>query len=345
MSKTFIPCAKQTLLFGLFLVMFSSCATLFNRSYMDVEIKANESLQLVYNNDTLSAQPDQGIRIPVKNQKEPLALIAIGESETKAVAIRSKKGSVYWSNFFTLPIWGAGFLVDEISGKKFNYPNKVFIDFKKPGNSYYPYFPMKDELIAKKNLFGINPFGFFREAHPMVEVSYERIMNRQLSSRFTYGHLLDVDNEFSRDSEGFQASLEQKYYYRNEDRTRLYVSLVLEHLNKSHLAELTLESTSDLINDPFGSQFTQQSRVKKVFTSLTPRIGFQTYLGDGFILEGFAGLGMRHRKVSHPDVDPRFRVVDDGGGWLFTDIDLLSNRAENRLTSNWDLGFRLIWAF
>lgn len=319
------------------LTLSTSCATIINGPYSSVSIKSNKGVNYVFQGDTILNKVNEPVTFPIKNSKDPFTISVFTEEQSKTVAILPKTAKVYWLNLFS-PYF-SGFLVDEITGKKRNYPKKVFIDIDKPGFSYLPHYPIKEGLLNKRNKLGVNPFSLLFAHHPSIEVSYERLHGDILATQFTYGHLLSRDNDYSRNTEGFKLILEEKYFFKNEEKTRWYLGLAAEFLHKTHDADLSFKIEAQQ-NSFF--YFKERTRIEKTFISMTPRIGFQHYLVDRFVLELFAGAGLRYRETDYPDVPENY--IETYEDWLF-DLKYESNRKDSRMSANFDFNFRISWVF
>lgn len=335
---------KNTCLFLILVVFSSSCASVLTGRYSRVEINTTRNVPLVIDGDTISRKDNQPIPAYVKNERGSLPIVVLDSTRTRLIAVRSKKPVSYWANVFT-PYVFSGFLVDEITGLKWHYPKKILIDVDGVGNSYLPYVPMADSVLARKNMITFAPIQLINAYHPAVEFGYERLQGRDWATHMSLGIWRSWDNNYSRNSSGFKATLEQKRFLRNASSTRFYLSMALEYIHKDHDANLWLTPIDALGNVVLPQiNFLQSTRVEKRFISLTPRIGVQTYLTSRLVGEAFVGVGLRSRKVRHANVSPFARYEEDFDT-LFFDTEYLSNRPINDFTLNLDFNFRVGYVF
>tara|TARA_R110001592_G_scaffold65325_4_gene200562 strand:+ start:889 stop:1890 length:1002 start_codon:yes stop_codon:yes gene_type:complete len=328
------------LLLGL-LWLVSSCATVINGRYSQVSIKSDEAINYIYEGDTVINKLNEPVTFVARNSREPIAVSIFTEKQSKQVYILPKKATVYWLNTFSPYL--SGYLVDEITGKKWRYPRKVYINMDLPGNSYTPYFPMDSTLLYRKNKIGFNPFSFALAYHPGVEVSYERLHGDKFGTQLSYTHFLSRDNEYARNAKGFRLNIEEKYFFRSYEGTRLYLSLAAEFLHKTHDADIDFYTQTASYERFY---FSERTKIEKTFYSLTPHIGIQHYLSKSLVVETYIGLGLRYRKTTHSWIPDNYTYrVYDPFLWEWLDIEYVSNKQETRISGNMDLSFKLSWAF
>lgn len=292
--------------------------------------------------DTINSLSDQPVSFIVEKERAPLQITAFNDSVSRTVFVRSSKSLFYWANVTTG--WGyfGGFLIDEISGKKYVYPRKVYIDLSRQDIGYLPYFPMKPDLIKKKNRVSIAPFILTGYHHPGIELSFERLHGAERATQLSFRYLLSRNNDFARNSQGYRVNVEEKFFFRNEDDRRLYYSINFEYLRKDHEAVMSFFiPDADPVDET--SFFDRLTMVKKRFFTLTPRIGFEKYLTKRLVLDAFFGVGVRYRETELPDIEPG--VVLDRTAWEWVDIVYQSNRPRKGFTMNFDLGLSIGWAF
>ncbi|MFY0594385.1 hypothetical protein [Roseivirga sp.] len=328
--------------FGLLIILLfsSSCTALFNSRNSSVEFKSNESARYIVQGDTIEAGANDAILVPVKNGREPLKVKVTSLDDEKDLTISSFKPAYYWANILS---YGAGFIVDEIVKKQFTYPNKVYVDFTNPNNTYQAYFPIEPELLERTNIISISPLTLIGGVNPGIELSYQRLIKDKFAVQVLINKFIDKDNEFSRSPEGFRLQLEGKQYFRNQQKTRFYSSINLSYLRKNHEVIFDVEVDTDDNNSFDENFFTQQLEVEKRFISLTPRIGFEHYLSKRLVLDAFFGIGVRYRDITVPNLDPNLRIVDDSWLWFGSSNSL--NRPSSGLTFNFDMNFKIGWVF
>lgn len=334
---------KQGLLFLALVLLCSSCASIINGNRSNVNIKTSRATNLVIEGDTVLRDSNETVFLRVENDRGPLRVTTFDSLGTKPLFISSKTSGTYWLNGLTAPIFFAGFLVDEITGMKRRYPKNVYIDVDGINNSYLPYYPMDTTILELKNKITFAPVSIVHEYHPAFEFGYERLHKKSFATQVSLGIFRSWSNNYARNSKGFKASIEEKYFFRNQTRTRLYVGFAIEHHNKQHDADLRFVTVDNQGNTLWeNGTFRQRITVKKHFFGFTPRVGFQTYLSRRLVAEGFGGIGLRHRSVRHLNSSPNTRFTTD---WEWFDIETDSNRPGRSVSFNWDLNFRIGWVF
>ena len=329
-------------LFGLLIILLvsSSCTAVFNSSYTDIKFKSSKAAEFVIYGDTLATDADQSILLAVENGRQPLEVVVSTDKQEKNLQIKSFKPVYYWAN---LASYGLGFIVDEIIQKKYTYPKKIYVDFTDSVETYLPYFPMQQSLIADKNKLSISPIALIGQFHPGIEVSYQRLFGENMAIQIGVNKFIEKNNDYSRNVGGFRLNLEGKNYLRNQEKNRFYSSLNIEYLRKDHEADFDVFIAGvldDFTDDQF---FTQRFSVEKRFISLTPRIGFEHYITPKLVFDAFFGIGARYRETRVLDVDPTFDISDAGWGWF--DNSYLSNRPRSTMTFNFDMNFKIGWVF
>lgn len=129
---------RYIILIPTYLIICSSCATIFNRSTQRIEIITNKPADVQINDKIL---------INFKNRTEfvtardviPIQLSVFNDSVTKILTLNSKGSFAYWMNIFYNA--GLGMLVDNKSPKRYGYPNKVYVDMTNNLNSFTTYNP------------------------------------------------------------------------------------------------------------------------------------------------------------------------------------------------------------
>ncbi len=333
---------KLLLLSTVIILGCSSCATIFNRSNQVVSIRSNEQTNYVFEGDTIYNQSTNDLNILVRREKRPLDLMAFNETGTKALQIKAKWTPLLGLNLFTPYL--SGLLVDEISGKKFTFPKKIFVDMSDPETPYLPYFPMSPSRLKHKNQISISPFPLISDYHPGIDFGYQRLHGGKFATKFNIRYFLPRNNNYARNARGFTFEILPKYYLRNQNVTRIYAALSIEYLRKDHEAAFEFFipdnfDDDDLTNDTFS----QILPLEKRFISFTPRIGIERYLSDRWVLDAFFGIGLRYRETRIIGANPDFDLRVDDDGWF--DFSYNSNRPDKRLDANFDLNFSIGWVF
>lgn len=334
---------KKGFLLLILIISCSSCASIFNGRRSKIQIHTNKNVQLVVEGDTINRQSNDPVILDVKNNKHPLPIVVVDSARQEFLAVASHKPGTYWMNIISP--WFSGFLVDEISGLKWRYPRKIYIESTDQDISFTPYLPMDSTLLLTRNKISFTPFQLINGYHPAWEVGYERMHSDNRATQFSLGVFRSWDNDYARNSKGFLAGIEHKIFLRSQERTRWYASLNLEHLRKDHDAFLRFVVTDAQGNTNFPwVDFIRLTTVEKRFITLTPRIGFQHYVTNRLVVDAFFGIGLRYRSVKHQQSTPMTRHIDDFD-WIFIDAEFASNREASNFRPNFDLNLRLAWTF
>lgn len=330
-------------LFLILVVFTSSCATVLNKRYGKTEITTSETVNYVYQGDTLLNKINTPFTVYKKREKAPLEVQLFNDSTSRKLIIGSKKSWVYWAN--STSYFFLGFLVDEISKRKFTYPKKVYVDLSQTEISYLPYVPMTPDLILKKNRISVTPTSWIGRYHPGIELSFQRLHGSKFATQVSYSHLISRQTPYARDTKGFKLGIEEKFFIQNTNDYRIYTSLTFEYLRKNHQDSFNFLIPDDTPDNPFDNdRFTQSVEIEKRFLSITPRIGFEKYLSKRLVFDSYFGLGFRYRRVRLPGISTD-SLFEDESDSIWGDYRYSSNKPNNNLTVSFDLNFRLGWTF
>ena len=200
-------------------------------------------------------------------------------------------------------------------------------------------------ILGQPNRISVTPMAATGIQHPGIEAAYQRSLGLKHSIQFTYKHFISANSDLARNSKGFSMGFETKYYYRNNRNSRFYLSIDLEHINKTH--DAVLRYAEEGFNDEFYNEdavfIYNLTNIHKKFYSLTPRFGIELFLTEKLVIDGYVGAGIRHRNVIHRNAPAGFEAFY--GDWEWFDINYESNRATHSLGANLDLNFRIGWVF
>jgi len=327
------------LLIIVFCGSLSSCATVLNSSISKVSIQPSETTNYVIDGDTLINRSSEPLTTRFRNSREPLQLNLFNEDHEQTVEVYPIRSKPYYLNFFS-PYW-AGFLVDELSTRKWKYPRRVYVDMKTGG--YLPYFPMDTAaVLSRPNRLAITPMAPVGDQHPGIELAFQRLIDVRYAFQASYKQFIPANSNIARDASGFNLGFELKYYYRNTVNSRFYLSANLEYLNKRHQAVLAFaESDFDYAGDYLVVY--NLADIHKKFYSFSPRFGIELTLGKKLVLDSYVGAGLRFRNVSQRNTPPGLEHISSEWEWF--DINYDSNKATKSLGANLDLNFRVGWVF
>lgn len=151
---------RQTLFILTVLILLSSCATIINQPHTNVKVRTTESSKIIYRQDTIKTANNE-VNLWVERKKETLSFVAMTDSITKTIEVKSKLSTAFWwGNLFS----GAGvigYAVDLTNPKRFTYPTRIYINSAETIGRYYRYNPAgnnKGELHLHLSLPHINSF-------------------------------------------------------------------------------------------------------------------------------------------------------------------------------------------
>ncbi|MCE7995759.1 MAG: hypothetical protein HEP71_27520 [Roseivirga sp.] len=204
-----------------------------------------------------------------------------------------------------------------------------------------------DSLLWPKHKINLTPFSLFSTFHPGLELGYERLHGNRLSTEYHFAVLTSRDNEYARDTDGFMAGFELKYYKTNYKNSRWYYALALEGMKKRHEAELfyTMPSDNEYLTRDRDDYFPRMVTVDKAFFTMTLRVGIQQYITSSLVLEAYTGAGIRYREVDHLNVNNIEGLFHSGRDYQSLDLEYSSNRKVSERVLKLDLNLRLAWTF
>lgn len=204
----------------------------------------------------------------------------------------------------------------------------------------------RDTTTYSKHKVSLLPQTFFSTYHPGIVVGYSRLLGKRFSNQINMGVLTSKDNEYARDTKGFRLGYEVKYFHKNTKNRRFYLAVSFEALKKNHKANLfyTMADHNHYTSRTRDDYFSRLVEVEKLFFSVTPRLGFQQYLGSKLVLDGYFGVGTKSRKVKHLnalDIE-RYHHSRD---YESIDLEHFSNSMVNERIVNIDMNLRIAWTF
>ena len=141
-------------------ILFSSCATLLNQPYVNVEIKTTEPSEVIHNKDTVKTVNNK-TNLWVERKNEKLSFEAITDSISKTIEVKNSLSSAFWCGNLFSGVGIFGYLIDLKSPKRYTYPKRVYINSAETDGKYYRYNPItnrKGELYLHLSLPYINSF-------------------------------------------------------------------------------------------------------------------------------------------------------------------------------------------
>ncbi|HKR03190.1 MAG TPA: hypothetical protein VJY62_01035 [Bacteroidia bacterium] len=114
--------AFYTATFVLPLLLFTSCATIFNTPKTGFRIRADKNIKIVSVEKNLKHSLNYGV---VRRGPGEVKIHIEADSNMSMVSMPAQKSNVYWLNVLNL---GAGFFIDKKSDKRFAHPKRIFIE-------------------------------------------------------------------------------------------------------------------------------------------------------------------------------------------------------------------------
>jgi hypothetical protein len=114
----------------------TSCATILNQPYKNVKVHTTEPSKIVHRNDTIKTVNNRA-NVWAERKKENLSIVAMTDSITKTIEIKSRNSFWWW---FNIPYtYGIGMLVDMNNPKRYSYPKRIYINSADTISRYYRY--------------------------------------------------------------------------------------------------------------------------------------------------------------------------------------------------------------
>lgn len=339
-------CPIKIVILAITLVLLNSCATILNSKNKDIRVVTSEATHMVIEEDSL-AQNTKFKYISVKRSPEPLSITVYNDSISKTVQVKAKNSLAYWLNLYpSIHLW-TGFIIDTKTQKRYSYPNEVYIDLLANDNTYQTYRPI-DSSVAKYNkVIKFTPLKLLGLINPSIELVYERRTSPSFSTQIMASYLLPRSVttpgfDFYPDIKGFRVSIEEKYYIYPTAISGLYFGLEFNYLNNTYRDLSYFSDEPDWLssyNDT--NMYLDNYGIKKQTFSLNAKVGYQ-YSYDRFVIDLFAGLGIRYRDVSHFD---RTNPNDYMEMPRHPNIEYSSNKEGQNWTISIPLNVRLGWIF
>ena len=130
---------KYILIFSIVLIFFSSCATIFNSRHCNTKITAHEAVDVIIDFDTINFSGENEVKtIRLERSEEKREITIVKDISIDTIVLSPRYSPVYWLNFAS---FGWGFLIDDNSSKKWQYPKNVpltnrYIEKNSPNKIY-----------------------------------------------------------------------------------------------------------------------------------------------------------------------------------------------------------------
>lgn len=293
---------KRFLLLNVFLLL-TSCASLFNSPYQEIQLKTNVPTRVVVLEDSLST-PTKVHSFTVKRSEEPLAVSIATDSLSRKIDIRPFNSFAYASNFFNPSLWTLGFwLIDRNSPKRYGYPTLVSVDLNNPLQEYMDY----DAFKSTEQLLKVTPLKLLALHNASLELAYERTTGDDFSTQLMISWLLpsslsNYDIDPSPQTKGFRLALEERFYFKKKAPFGPYFALELDYLDRYSYTKREFAPNQEGI-DPFDyyeDSYEDTFIVNAIYLSRNFKFGYQKEFSSVF-LDVYIGLGVRTRTISHSE--------------------------------------------
>lgn len=325
-------------------LIFTSCASLFNNPYQEIQLKTNVPTRVVVLEDSLSTSTKVH-SFTVKRSEEPLAVSIASDSLSRKIDIRPFNSFAYASNFFNPSLWTLGFwLIDRNSPKRYGYPTLVSVDLNNPLQEYMDY----DAFKPTKQLLKVTPLKLLALHNASLELAYERTTGDDFSTQLMISWLLpsslsNYDIDPSPQTKGFRLALEERFYFKKKAPFGPYFALELDYLDRQSYTKREFAPNQEGI-DPFDyyeGSYEDTFIVNAIYLSRNFKFGYQKEFSSVF-LDVYIGLGVRTRNISHSE-----RINPEDVLLSYQDFDLEYNRIKEgkSIDMSIPLNARIGWRF
>lgn len=284
------------------IILQLSCASLINSKFTSIDVYTSSPVRLLVNSDTLK-KSSVFKAIVLQRSKEPMIIKSIVDTATAEFSVKPINSLAYKANIgYAVFGWLALglYFIDYKKAKRFTYPSQIYLDIDK--KSYSSAVPKK--LIVNenpKNVIKFTPFRTIDFVNPAIEIVYERRTSNAFSTQFTLLGLLSQNfyDEDKLDGFGYRVGIEERYYHKNMAPSGFYYALEASFMKKDYFSNIVFQKNSE-IKDAYGKYDTYEENVlvyKRLF-DVNFKLGYQIIIKN-FVLDGFVGLGIRHRNVTH----------------------------------------------
>ena len=113
---------KRLSFFIIIILLFNSCASIFNGRKTIVKISSDTQSKIIYQQDTISINKEEIYIRPIRS-KNPLKITVLKDNLIEKFNLDRKVSSLLWLNLFYN--YGLGILVDLTNNKRFTYKHNL----------------------------------------------------------------------------------------------------------------------------------------------------------------------------------------------------------------------------
>jgi hypothetical protein len=296
----------------LILLLFSSCATIFNKKTCKVNFITKPGGSRIIYKDSIYDSP---VTLNVKRSKEPLRITQVYDTLKKDYIIKASPNAQFlYCNLagisgilFFVPV---PYIVDLTNPKRFYYGSNLELNLydtvtvirPKILKGYYNAFHDGYQKIPKgpgKNTLKFSPLNLADFYFPAIQVSYERLLLKKLSAQVQFGYIIPSSYK---DQAGFKISAELREYLNYRKYAASYLGFEIFYSNTHYHYDGYFNSPQDTFHL---NGYTDRVKIAKQFCGFNLKFGRQ-YTFQHFVFEWFFGIGAKYRDVveserDHPD--------------------------------------------
>ncbi len=322
-------------------MILSSCATLFNTRTQQVHIVTSLPSKIKIDKITSVSIDTIHHAVVTRQKKTPITITATHDSTTKTVTIKPHLSPTFWLNFGTS--YGFGFLIDFTNQRRFVYPKYVYIDMTSDKHVIKSrYQTPAYTLDSMNNILKLTPLKLVGLLNPAIELSYERKTGKHFATQLMVSYLLPGYSEgYDEQGEGYKIGLEERYYYQTSAMKGFYLAWQIDYMQKKHKSQFIFEIPDTSL---LRISYTEKVDVRKKTFSVAPKIGYQTFYKNRWLIDVYMGIGLRWREVKHFN---RARPEDPYANYKNIGLNQTFNEETNAI--KWFLflpmNIRIGWAF
>jgi hypothetical protein len=333
---------KKLGFFLLIILIFNSCASIFNGTKTVVKISADEESLVDFQNDSIIVDKKQIVLRP-KRSKKPLEIEIIKDSVNDKFSFEHRVSSLYWMNIFSN--YGIGLLVDLTNDKRFTY--KRNIHFANDNKT-------KKIMLSDKKITKLPKNKFFLYTSPLQALDFFSIPIFTLGTEFFIRDNFSLSAEYGFRNSNFHNNevnvtyLEEKAkLYRIE--TKFYNGInVLKNVHVNEYWGIEFREIKSQYNDKIEYSFINGQNTfieddfatRKRVSIINLKYGFIMPIGKRFYFDFYTGFGIRIKKFDYINLEynEAIHLLEEDNFFSFDFREF--NNYTKKSTLNYSLGFK-----
>ncbi|MTI30727.1 DUF3575 domain-containing protein, partial [Xanthovirga aplysinae] len=227
----------------------------------------------------------------------PLNFTVVDGENSKNLQVTRTVSPFFWGNLAFGYVGLVGMLVDFTNDKRFSYPSTLYVDMGSNVLGYSTNPPLTEDQFKRKNILKVTPLKMIGLFNPAVGLSYERLYKKNHSSQLAFSIPLAINFNRKQELRGYRLAYEHKYYF-NQNQKRWYVAFELGHSKESFLDSEEYHWEDEKEQSYF---YTNKFTVQETAYTFVPKIGFQYYLNDHFLMDVYLGIGPKREEIKFPN--------------------------------------------